>query len=83
MRFLGKKKKKKKIAKTAQFWSQNVLLVPFKKLNTHTLWFHPQIKELSALLCDQIAVQSRSSEPSFAVERLPEERTVRASVLRM
>ena len=56
MRFLGKTKK---IAKTTQFWSQNVQLIPIKKLNTHTLWFHPQIKELSALLRNQIAVQSR------------------------
>ena len=28
-------------------------------MNIHTLWFHPQIKELSALLRDRIAVPSR------------------------
>ena len=56
MRFLGKTKN---FTKAAQFWSQNVQLVPIKKMNTHTLRFHPQIKELSALLRDQIAVQSR------------------------
>ena len=55
MRFLGKTKN---FAKTARFWSQNVQLVPIKKMNTHTLWFHPQIKELSAVLRDQITVQS-------------------------
>ena len=56
MRCLGKTNY---FAKPAQFWSQNVQLVPIKKMNTQTLWFHPQIKELSALLRDQIAVQSR------------------------
>ena len=56
MRFLGKTTTS---VKTAQFWSQNVQLIPVKKMNTHTLCFHPQIKELSGLLRDQIAVQSR------------------------
>ena len=56
MRFLGKTKH---FAKTAQFWSQNIQLVPIKKMNTNTLWFHPQIKELSALLRDQTAAQRR------------------------
>ena len=45
--------------KTAQFWSQNVQLVPIKKMSTHTLLFHPQIKELLTLLRDKIAVQFR------------------------
>ena len=55
MRFFGKTKN---FAKPAQFWSQNVQFVPIKKMNTYTLWFHPPIKELPALLRDQIAVQS-------------------------
>ena len=36
--------------------SQNVQLVPIKKMITHALWFHPQIKELLTLLQDKIAV---------------------------
>ena len=57
MRVLGKTNF---FAKTPQLWSENVELVPIKKMNTHTLWCHPQIKELSALLCDQFAVQRRN-----------------------
>ena len=60
MRFLDNTKT---FAKTAKFWSQNVQLVPIEKKNTHTLWFHPQIKESLTLLRDKIAVQS----PSFAM----------------
>ena len=56
IRFLGKTKK---FAQTVQFWSQNVQLVPIKKVNIHTSCFHPQIKELSALSRDQIAVKNR------------------------
>ena len=62
---------KKKITKTTKFWSQNVQLVPIKKMNNHPLWLHLKIKELLALLRDQIAAQNRH------LERLPEERTVR------
>ena len=39
--------------------ASKVQLVPLKKLNTHTLWFHPQIKELLTLLRDKIVLQSR------------------------
>ena len=53
MRILGKTKH---FTKTAQCCSQNVQIILIKKMNT--LSFHPQIKELLALICDQIAVQS-------------------------
>ena len=65
MRVLGKTKK---FTKTAQFWSQNVQLVPIMKIITNTLWFYPQI----GVICT-FTRPNCCSEPSFAMKRLPEE----------
>ena len=70
---------KQNIAKTAQLWSQNVQLVPIKKMSTHTLWFQPQLNELLNILRDKIAFENRHLQWKVFKEK----RTVCASVLRM